>query len=67
MIEVELMKGLIFLILLTSSVLVIAQPFPGPGGPPPPNPVPIGGIELLVTAGALLGARRMFTSRKTNI
>lgn len=66
MIESRLLKGLITLILLSSSFLATAQPGPGPGGPPPPNPVPITGIEILIGAGALLGAKRMIANRKTN-
>jgi hypothetical protein len=35
-----------------------------PGTPIPANPVPITGIEILLGAGALLGARRFMAGRK---
>lgn len=63
MIERRLMKRSIFFVLFFSSLILDAQPdLP----PPPANPVPITGIEILVGAGALLGAKRMIANRKTN-
>lgn len=37
-----------------------------PGDPPPPHgqPVPISGIELLIGAGALLGAGKLMTRKR---
>ena len=45
---------------------------PGPINPasiPPPyqNPVPISGIEILLGAGALLGAKRMLKNRQAKV
>ena len=60
-----------FLIFL-NSISLLAQP--GGGGapmgpladPPPPNPVPIGGLEILLGAGALLGVRKIMKQMKDN-
>ena len=52
---------LLFLSLLLSPVL-LAQPG-DPGGDPD---VPLGGIELLIAAGALFGARKWFDRSKKN-
>lgn len=38
-------------------------PCGGPGGNPGP-PVPLGGIELLIAAGAAFGAKRWFDKNK---
>lgn len=38
----------------------------GPGGGAPPPDVPISGIEILIGLGGLLGARKLFNSRKKN-
>lgn len=38
---------------------------PGGGGPGGGQPVPLTGIELLIGAGALLGAKRVLASRKS--
>jgi hypothetical protein len=48
-------------ILIGWAYMAIAQP--GGGGPTTP-PVPISGIEILLGAGALLGARRLYNLRK---
>ena len=37
-----------------------------PDDPGPPGRVPIGGIELLIAAGAALGAGRLITRRNAN-
>lgn len=60
----------LFLILafsLLSYIPVMAQPCGTPGLPPcdPGDPVPITGIELLIGAGALLGAKKL-QQRKRN-
>ncbi|HMQ00993.1 MAG TPA: hypothetical protein PKC24_14530 [Cyclobacteriaceae bacterium] len=49
-----------FYLLLT--VGAFAQPGGG-GGPGAGEPVPIGGIEVLIAMGALLGTRRLFKQR----
>lgn len=54
-----------FFIFLSS--LLAAQPTgggPGGGGDPNNNPVPLGGIELLLVAGALFGAKKAFDQKK---
>ena len=51
---------LVFVVI--SSFALKAQPIPP--DPPPPNPVPISGIEILLGAGALLGAKRFLNSQK---
>lgn len=68
-------RFLIGLVFIFSSVMLNAQggggglppcPIPPcPGDPPPPNPVPITGIELLIGAGALFGAKRMIMNRQS--
>lgn len=69
------MRHLITLIgiLLLSCTGLFAQPGdPGDcgtlGNPPcdPGQPAPITGIEILIGAGALLGAKRMIKNRKAN-
>ena len=75
----EINKGMRHLITLVFFIFLSfasfhseAQPGPlpcgGPGQPPcgPGAPVPITGIEILIGAGALLGAKRMIANRKTN-
>lgn len=56
------MRALVGLLILLNCILVGAQPVPP--DPPPPNPVPISGIEILIGAGALLGAKRFLHLRK---
>jgi hypothetical protein len=48
--------------LMLASLDLTAQP--ESGGPPPPNPVPITGVELLLAAGGLLGAKKLWDQRK---
>lgn len=57
--------GLVVVSLFISSILA-AQPGAGDpnGGGKPGNPVPFSGIELLIGAGALLGAKKAFDKRK---
>ncbi|MCA6073404.1 hypothetical protein [Fulvivirga sedimenti] len=43
-----------------------APPCGPPGDPGPPGRVPIGGIELLIAAGAALGAGRLAIRRNAN-
>lgn len=59
------MVGLMFVMILIIPFLVFGQPTGG-GPPSPMQPVPITGIEILVGAGALLGAKRMLANRKSN-
>ena len=55
--------ALLFIIFSVSSY---AQPTGGgPGGGGNPD-VPLGGIELLIAAGALLGAKKAFGRTKNN-
>lgn len=49
-------------ILIFISINVFSQP--GGGGSPGDNDVPITGIEWVLGAGALLGARKMYNRRK---
>lgn len=51
---------------LICSISVLAQPCGTPGLPPcdPGDPVPITGIELLIGAGALLGAKKLRQRKK---
>lgn len=63
-------------VLILSSSYLVAQPDGdpicyGPDGTTvipcsPGAPVPITGIEVLIGAGALLGAKRMMANRKSN-
>jgi hypothetical protein len=56
--------AIVFIIIL--SVAAIAQPTGGgPGGGGDPN-VPLGGIEILITAGALFGAKKWLDRNKKN-
>jgi hypothetical protein len=52
---------------LLASVFLLICPvttFGQPGGGGPPPPVPISGIEILIGAGALFGAKKIYDSRK---
>ncbi len=70
----HLITLVLFTVLFVASFHSEAQPGGGPGlcgtpgNPPcgPGAPVPITGIEILIGAGALLGARRMIANRKAN-
>lgn len=57
---VKLRKTVLVICLLISGYSVLAQPG-DPGGDPD---VPITGIELLIGAGAIFGARRAYNSFK---
>lgn len=59
----KVLRVLALLSFLLLSFKQNAQPVPGP---PPANAVPITGIEILISAGALLGSKLMLTNRKTN-
>ncbi len=53
------------IIFIFSSVLLFAQPGGGgPGGGGDPD-VPLGGIELLIAAGALFGAKKVLDKKKS--
>ena len=59
----RLKLAIIFLVISFSSY---AQPTGGgPGGGGDPD-VPLGGIELLIAAGALFGAKKWFDKSKKN-
>ena len=46
------------------SSYVFAQPGDPDGGSDPDNPVPIDGVSLLVAAGGIYGARKIYSRRK---
>jgi hypothetical protein len=54
---------LVGLFLVLSSLLYAQPGGGGPGGGGDPD-VPLGGIELLIAAGALFGARKWFDKSK---
>lgn len=57
-----LRKIVLLVVFILVVVIVSAQPGGGPGGGGDPgngNPVPISGLELLLGAGAFLGARKL--------
>jgi hypothetical protein len=74
----HLRKIVLIVIMLASSPIVFGQACGGPAQPPccggdgqPPcdpdsPPVPITGVEFLIGAGALLGARRFWNNRKSH-
>jgi hypothetical protein len=53
------MKKILIASMLLMGVGLMAQP----DNPPPPTPLP--GIALLVAAGAALGAKKVYDSRKS--
>lgn len=56
--------AIVFLVLVSAAAL--AQPTGGgPGGGGDPN-VPLGGIEILIAAGALFGAKKWLDRSKKN-
>ena len=65
-------RALIFIVFSLVMSLAMAQPpTPPPAGPPtgggPGNggrPAPLGGIELLIAAGAAFGAKKWFDKNK---
>ena len=57
--------GLVVFFVFISSILA-AQPGGGdPNGGGKPGHVPLGGIELLIAAGALFGAKKAFDKNKS--
>jgi hypothetical protein len=51
--------------LISSFVLIANMLMAQAGNPPPdPGPVPITGIEILLGAGALFGAKRLYDNKK---
>ena len=67
----KLSKSIFIILFVISNSATIAQPGPPCGTPPcggpgqnPGPPVPIGGIELLIAAGAAFGAKRWFDKSK---
>lgn len=56
---------LVALFIFLSSTLIAQPTGGGPGGGGnPDNPVPIGGIELLIAAGAILGIKKVYKGVK---
>lgn len=56
-----MLKILIIILFSFISIGLSAQP----GGPPPPDEeVPITGIEILIAAGGLFGAKKIYDSSK---
>lgn len=54
-------RFLLLLILFFSTINLWAQPGdPGGGG----NPTPITGLEILLAAGGLFGAKRLYSNRR---
>lgn len=56
--------GLIAFFIFASSFLYAQPGGGGPGGGGDPD-VPLGGIELLIAAGALLGAKKVIGKKKS--
>jgi hypothetical protein len=54
---------LILLLLISGSYRALAQPGSNPGGGVKPG-VPITGLEWVLGAGALIGARKMYNKHK---
>ena len=62
----KFLKLVFILICFLTSTALLAQPTGGgPGGGGDPD-VPLGGIELLIAAGALFGAKKWFDKSKKN-
>jgi hypothetical protein len=60
-------KFVLMVTILLLSIASYAQPGPGGprgGGPGGGEPVPITGIEILLTAGGLLGIKRLLQKKK---
>lgn len=57
-----LLKYIFFLLIFCCTSLAMAQP--GEPGDPDAGIVPITGIEILLTAGGLLGAKRIYDSKR---
>ena len=55
-------KYLFFLMLICCSSAVMAQP--GDPGGDPDDPIPITGIEILIAAGGLFGAKKIYDHSK---
>ncbi len=55
--------GLVVLLVFISSLLAAQPGGGGPGGGGDPD-VPLGGIELLIAAGALFGAKKALDKKK---
>ncbi|MCF6351452.1 MAG: hypothetical protein L3J06_00425 [Cyclobacteriaceae bacterium] len=56
--------GLAVIFIFISSLLAAQPGGGGPGGGGDPD-VPLGGIELLIAAGALFGAKKAFDKKKS--
>jgi hypothetical protein len=54
----------LFLVLSLIFVVYALQAQPGDPGGNPDNPVPLGGLELLIGGGLLLGIRSLLSRRK---
>ncbi len=57
-------QGLVVFFIFMSSLLAAQPGGGGPGGGGDPD-APLGGIELLIAAGALLGAKKAFNKKKS--
>jgi hypothetical protein len=57
------MRLILVLLYIVFPIFCFAQPGGG-GDPGGGQPVPISGFEILIGAGAILGARRLVSSRK---
>ena len=61
-------RCLFFVVLMVSGVNTdsLGQPGTGPNDGAAPGAAPIGGIEILIGLGGLLGAKKIFDNRKKN-